>query len=223
MMVRAKSETPWKVPEKWTVSRYSFEPEVRAGWQLPKRVIVHDSTLRDGEQTPGVVFRKDEKLKIAHALEDAGVQRIEGGMPAVSAEDAEALRAMTREIKHSEIAAFVRTRQDDIDLALKCNVQRIVMEIGAGDDYIQRIWGSRVKAVEAVVEAARHGKEKGLKVNFFLMNSTMADLGLLRELILPAVNEGKVDSIAIVDTAGNTYPAAFAWLVGQVKKMVRFQ
>ncbi|EKD35600.1 MAG: hypothetical protein ACD_75C01848G0001, partial [uncultured bacterium] len=80
-------ETPWKVPGKWSLSPYGFEPEVRADWKVPAKVTIHDVTLRDGEQTPGVVFRKDEKLKIAHALEDMGVQRIEGGMVAVSDED----------------------------------------------------------------------------------------------------------------------------------------
>jgi hypothetical protein len=85
--------TSWNVPGKWSVSKYCFEPEVRADWQLSPRLTIHDVTLRDGEQTPGVVFRKEEKLKIAHALEEAGVQRIEGGMPAVSEEDAEIGRA----------------------------------------------------------------------------------------------------------------------------------
>jgi isopropylmalate/homocitrate/citramalate synthase len=221
MVDRAKSETPWKVPGKWTVSQHGFDPEVRAGWQLPERIIIHDVTLRDGEQTPGVVFRKDEKLKIAHALEDAGIQRIEGGMAAVSTEDAEAIRAMAKEIKHAEIATFVRARQDDIELALKCNVQWIIMEIGARDDLIKNIWGSRGKAVEAVIKAVSYAKRNGLKVNFFLMDSATADLDLLRELIVPTVEEGKVDSVAVVDTWGSIYPSAFAWLVSQVKQMVK--
>ena len=92
-------ETPWKVPGKWSLSPYGFEPEVRKDWKVPKKVTIHDVTLRDGEQTPGVVFRKEEKLKIAHALEDMGVQRIEGGMVAVSDEDFDALATMARELK----------------------------------------------------------------------------------------------------------------------------
>ena len=72
--------TPWIVPDKWSISQHCFEPEVRADWQLPERITIHDVTLRDGEQTPGVVFRKEEKLKIAHGLADAGAHRIEGGM-----------------------------------------------------------------------------------------------------------------------------------------------
>lgn len=71
-MTQGFSETPWKVPEKWSVSPYCYEKEVRATWQLPETLSIHDVTLRDGEQTPGVVFRKNEKIKIAHALEEAG-------------------------------------------------------------------------------------------------------------------------------------------------------
>src|SRR4030042_2793674 len=96
-------ETHWKVPGKWSLSPYGFEPEVRAGWKVPSKVTIHDVTLRDGEQTPGVVFRKDEKLKIAHALEDAGIQRIEGGLIATSEEDFDALATMAKEIKNSEL------------------------------------------------------------------------------------------------------------------------
>ena len=104
----AKDETPWKVPGKWSVSPYCFEPEVRAAWKIPPKITIHDVTLRDGEQTPGVVFRKEEKLKIAHALEDAGIPRIEGGMIATTGEDFDALATMAKEIKHAEVSCFSR-------------------------------------------------------------------------------------------------------------------
>ena len=115
----SQGETPWRVPGKWSVSPYAFEPEVRKGWKLPKKVTIHDVTLRDGEQTPGVVFRKEEKLKIAHALEDMGVQRIEGGMVAVSDEDFDALATMARELKKAEVCGFCRARKDDIERAIQ--------------------------------------------------------------------------------------------------------
>ena len=95
-------ETPWKIDGKWAVSKHNWAGEVRGGWNLPKNVTIHDVTLRDGEQTPGVVFRLEEKLKIAHALAEAGVQRIEGGMASVSPEDAEAIARMVREVKGEE-------------------------------------------------------------------------------------------------------------------------
>jgi methanogen homocitrate synthase len=221
MSSQGTSETPWIQPGKWSISPYGFEPEVRAGWQLPKQVTIHDVTLRDGEQTPGVVFRKDEKLKIAHALEEAGVQRIEGGMVSVSPEDFDAIRTMVKEIKNAEIASFCRARRDDIDLAIKAGVHRAVMEITALDPIIKSIWGSRGKAVEDIVKLTQHAKANGLKVTFFLMESARAPLDMIRELIVPVVKEGKADNVAIVDTRGSAYPPGFAWQVAQVKKMVK--
>jgi len=221
MFNRTNNETPWKVPGKWSVSPYCFESEVRVNWQLPKQITIHDVTLRDGEQTPGVVFRKEEKLKIAHALAEAGVQRIEGGMVSVSQEDFDAIATMAKEIKEAEIASFCRARRDDVELAVKANVQRAIIEITAQDPIIKRIWGSREKAVNDVVKLVKWAKDNGLKVTFFLMDSSRAPLDLLREFIIPVVEEAKADNVAIVDTMGSAYPPAFAWLVAQVKKWTK--
>ena len=87
------TETPWHT-EQWFTSPWNFLPEVREGFQLPAAVQVHDVTLRDGEQQAGVVFTKDEKLRIAEALGAAGVHRIEAGLPAVSPADEAAVREM---------------------------------------------------------------------------------------------------------------------------------
>jgi len=221
MSSQSARETPWTQPGKWSVSPYGFEAEVRRGWQLPEQLTIHDVTLRDGEQTPGVVFRKDEKLRIAHALEEAGVQRIEGGMVSVSPEDFDAISTMVKEIKNAEIASFCRARRDDIDLAIKAGVHRAVMEITALDPIIKSIWGSRGKAVEDIIKLTQHAKANGLKVTFFLMESARAPLDMIRELIVPVVKEGKADNVAIVDTRGSAYPPGFAWQVAQVKKMVK--
>jgi len=215
------SETPWKVAGKWSVCPYVFEPEVRANWKIPPKITVHDVTLRDGEQTPGVVFRKEEKLKIAHALEDAGIHRIEGGMIATSKEDFDAIAAMAKEIKTSEISCFSRARRDDMEMAVKAGVKRAIMEITAQDPIIKNIWGSRGKAAEEIIKLVKFGKENGLKVTYFLMESSRASLDLLKEVIIPVAEEGKPDNIAIVDTRGSAYPPALAWLVAEVQKWVR--
>ncbi|HKX74699.1 MAG TPA: pyruvate carboxyltransferase, partial [Acidimicrobiia bacterium] len=81
---------PWKT-DKWFSSPWNYLPEITAGFNLPDQVQVHDVTLRDGEQQAGVELRWDEKLAIAEALSDAGVHRIEAGLPAVSPSDEEAV------------------------------------------------------------------------------------------------------------------------------------
>lgn len=218
--MRQADDTPWKVPGKWSLSPHAFAPEVRAGWQIPAQITIHDVTLRDGEQTPGVVFRKHEKLRIAHALEDAGIQRIEGGMVATSDEDFDALATMAREMTRAEVCGFCRARRDDIERAIKAGLHWAIMEITALDPIIQNIWGSRGKAVEDIVGLTQLAKANGLKVCFFLMESARTPLELIEALIVPVVKEGKADTVAIVDTRGSSYPAGFAWQIGQVRKMV---
>ncbi len=207
----SSSKTPWVVPGKWSTSMHNWMPEIREGWSLPPRVVIHDVTLRDGEQTPGVVFRMEEKIEIAHALADAGVQRIEGGMAAVSPEDAEAITRMTKEIKNSEIASFCRARKGDVDLSLKCNVGRVTIELAARDEQINSIWGNREKAVESLVDVVKYAKSNGVKVTLFLMESSRADLDLLESLIVPSVIEGKADSVSLVDTRGCLLPEGTAF------------
>jgi methanogen homocitrate synthase len=199
---------------------HNWDAKVRAGWKLPKKITIHDVTLRDGEQTPGVVFRRDEKLKIAHALADMGVHRIEGGMVSVSQEDAEAIAQMAKEIKTAEIASFSRARKDDIELAIKCNVGRVVIEVPAPAERINKIWGNMGKAVEATVKLIQFAKENGLKVTFFLVDYSRADLETLKNLIVPAVKEGKADNVGVVDTKGCCLPGAVTVLVEHLREWV---
>ncbi|MCS7117080.1 MAG: hypothetical protein NZ896_06405, partial [Nitrososphaerales archaeon] len=97
------SKEPW-IGDKWWVSPFNFSVEIKK----PERVIFHDVTLRDGEQTPGVVFRKNEKVEIAKMLDEIGVQRIEAGMPVVSKEDEEAVRAIAKEELKAKVFGFAR-------------------------------------------------------------------------------------------------------------------
>ncbi len=216
-MGEVTNQTPWMVPGKWTVSLHDFEPEVRKEWRLPARVRVHDVTLRDGEQWPGVVFLKEEKVRIAHALADIGVDRIEGGMASVSEEDAEAIATMSREIKTAEICAFTRARRDDLELALKCGVGRAIVEVPALRAQVTRIWGTPEKAAEEFIAQTEFAVRNGVKVTLFLMEASRADVDLLKRIVVPCVQHGKIDSIGLVDTRGSALPQAMAWLISTIK------
>src|SRR3990170_2515818 len=110
------TEGPWHT-DQWFTSPWNFTPEIRETLQLPASVQVHDVTLRDGEQQAGVVFTKDDKLRIAEALAEAGVPRIEAGLPAVSPADEAAVRAMVQMGLPSKIYAFSRCMVDDVKRA----------------------------------------------------------------------------------------------------------
>ena len=83
--------TPWHT-DRWFVSPWNYLPEVTPGFAFPKRIQFHDVCLRDGEQQTGVEFTPKEKVKLATMLAEAGVHRIEAGMPAVSKYDAQAIK-----------------------------------------------------------------------------------------------------------------------------------
>ena len=117
---------------KWWVSPYNFEADVRGDLNLPEKVEIHDATLRDGEQTPGVVFSVDDKIEIATKLDELGVDRIEAGMPAVSEMDQTAIKEISKLGLKSKIFTFARAMKTDIDLALECGADGVVIEVPIG-------------------------------------------------------------------------------------------
>src|SRR5258708_27751510 len=110
----------------WWVSPYNFVPEVRNTYQLPKTVSIHDATLRDGEQTPGVVFSVADKVAIAEKLAEIGVDRIEAGMPAVSDSDYQAVKEISRLGLKAQIFAFARAINADLHKALECRAGGVI-------------------------------------------------------------------------------------------------
>src|SRR5207244_293673 len=124
--------------DQWWVSPFNVIDEVRRSFSLPPRVQVHDATLRDGEQTPGVVFSVADKIAIAETLAAVGVDRIEAGMPAVSDDDFAAVRQITRLGLTSKIYTFVRAITADIDKSLQCGARGVILEIPIG--YPKLLW-----------------------------------------------------------------------------------
>src|SRR2546428_3216364 len=104
--------------DRWWVSPFNVTDQVRGSFSLPPRVQIHDATLRDGEQTPGVVFSVADKIAIAEALAAVGVDRIEAGMPAVSDDDFTAIQQITRVGLPSKIYTFVPASTAHVDKSL---------------------------------------------------------------------------------------------------------
>jgi isopropylmalate/homocitrate/citramalate synthase len=212
---------PWKT-DRWFVSHYNFGIDAKRRLNMPKRVRVHDITLRDGEQQAGVVIRKEEKIRVARALSEAGVDRIEAGMPAVTKEDADAVAAIAREGLDAEIFAFARCAKSDVDLALKADVDGLVMEIPSSDHIIKYAYGwDEQKAIRLSVEGTAYAHEHGLYVSFFTIDSSRASFKACWRLINEVAKEGHMDSLTIVDTFGVCSPPGFANLVRTIKKRVR--
>jgi isopropylmalate/homocitrate/citramalate synthase len=211
------AETPWKT-DMWFSSPWNYLPEVTAEFSFPEQVQIHDVTLRDGEQQAGVEFTADDKVRIAEALAEAGIHRIEAGLPAVSQADKEAIERMVAADLPTEIYAFSRCMVPDVELALDCGVKGVVMEVPASHHLIEKAYRWPVeKAIEASVEATRYAHENGLEVTFFPIDATRSTMTQLLDDLEAVATDGHVDKIALVDTFGVTSPHAIRYYTQRVK------
>jgi isopropylmalate/homocitrate/citramalate synthase len=209
---------PW-LANKWWVSHLNFIDEVRAGLKLPKEVVIHDITLRDGEQQAGLVFNKEDKVKIAKMLDEVGVHRIEAGMPAVSREDKEAVKAITHEGLNAKIFCFCRCMKADIDLALECDVEGIVIEIPSSEHIIKYAYKWPLeKAIDLSIEATKYAADHGLYVAFFTIDSSRANLDWWFKLINNVADKGHMDSLVLVDTFGVCTPEAIRYFTRKARE-----
>ncbi len=206
--------------EKWWVSPYNFINDVTQGWNLPKEVGLYDCTLRDGEQTPGVVFRKDEKTRIAKALDEIGVKRIEAGLPVVSPEDKAAVKEIAGLGLNAELWGFGRCMKSDVDANIDCGVDAMVCEI-ATSDLKQKAYGfERDSVINRAVEAVSYARDHGLRTAFFAVDMTRTNLDYLKQILTAVVNEGHTNELVVVDTLGVALPEVMYYLVKRIKEWV---
>lgn len=212
------SDEPWHT-ERWFTSPWNFLPDVRNDLSLPASVQVHDVTLRDGEQQAGVVFTKDDKLRIAEALAKAGVPRIEAGLPAVSPADDAAVREIVKMGLPSKIYAFSRCIVDDVKRAAECGVDGVVMEIPSSHHLVEKAYRWPVqRAIDASVEATSLAHELGLTVSFFPIDATRAGLVEYLDLLERVATDGHVDAVGLVDTFGVLSPHGVRMFVQQTRE-----
>jgi len=214
---------PWKT-DKWFISPWNYEPEVISGFDFPpaKEIKIHDITLRDGEQQAGIAYTREDKVGIAKALAEAGVHRIEAGMPAVSKEDEAAIKEIVQENFGPEIFAFSRCMASDVKLAKECGVKGIVVEIPSSEHVIKYAYGWELqKAIDLSVEATLFAKELGLYTVFFPIDASRAEMGWFLDLIEKISTEGHMDALAVVDTFGGCSPHSIPYLVKKIRERIK--
>lgn len=216
-----KKQNPWKT-ENWYVSPWNYLEEVTKGFTPPEKVRIHDITLRDGEQQAGIIFTKDDKIRIAEKLAEIGVHRIEAGMPAVSPNDEAAIREIVKRGLGPEIFAFCRCMVKDVELAADCGVDGIVIEIPASAHLIDQGYKWPLeKAIDLSIKATAYAKEKGLYTVFFTIDATRSDLKWLLDLVSRVSTEGHMDAFTLVDTFGVLSPHAATYFTNYVKERVQ--
>ena len=214
------SNQPWKT-DKWFVSPWNFDESVRPQLHFAKQIKFHDVTLRDGEQQTGVIFTKDDKIRIAEGLAEAGVHRIEAGMPVVSPSDEAAIKEIVKRKLGPQIFAFSRCMVDDVKRALDCGVSGIVMEVPSSEHIIKYAYKWPLeKAIDLSIEATAFAHANGLEVVFFPIDFSRAEMKWVLDLILRVANEGHMDALALVDTFGVLSPHSIQYLVRSVKARI---
>lgn len=205
---------------KYWVSPYNFNDDVIAEFDIPDKVEIHDATLRDGEQTPGVVFRKEDKIRIAQMLDEVGVERIEAGLPAVSDEDFQAIKEISKLGLKAKIFTFARALPIDIDKAIDCGADGVVIEIPIGYPKLKHQFGWTWEDVlKKSVACINYARDKKMHTLYFPYDTTRAREEDLTNLLTRLMDEAPPDAVGIVDTMGCALPEAIKYLVRKVKKL----
>jgi len=212
--------TPWKTND-WFVSEWNYAPEVTKDFKFAKNIKIHDVTLRDGEQQTGIILSKDEKIRIAEGLAEAGVHRIEAGMPIVSPSDNDAIKEIVKRNLGPQIFSFARCMKEDVKRAVDTGVNGIVMEIPSSKHMLELAYRWPLeKAIETSVEATKFAHDNGLEVVFFPIDFSRAEIKWALDLIERVGKEGHMDALALVDTFGVVSPHAMQYFVKQVQARI---
>jgi isopropylmalate/homocitrate/citramalate synthase len=180
---------------------------------------LYDTTLRDGEQTVGVVLDPGRKLQIARALDELGVDRIEAGFPRVSEDDFETFRLIMDAGLRAEIWGFSRAVPADVDALIELGVGATVIESPVSDAKLAAYGMTREVVTQRVVAAVEHAAAHGIRVAYFGVDGSRGDLAFMAELYKRAVEAG-AQEVVVVDTIGAATPETAELLVGSARDWV---
>ncbi|MGC2561731.1 MAG: 2-isopropylmalate synthase [Nitrososphaeraceae archaeon] len=184
------------------------------------KVRIFDTTLRDGEQSPGVSINPEQKLQIAFKLDQLGVDAIEAGFPIVSQGEIQAVRNIKKSGLKAEICGLARTLDSDIDSVIKCDLDYVHTFIATSDIHMRyKLKMTPEEVIQKAVKAVEYAKSHGLKVEFSAEDATRSDMTFLTR-VFTAVVEAGADRIDIPDTVGYATPEYISGLVSLVLKRI---
>lgn len=188
-----------------------------ANLKFPNDVKIYDTTLRDGEQTPGVCLGTSEKLQIARKLDELGIHQIEAGFPVVSKQEEKSVKTIVNEDLDAQILVLSRTKKEDIDKAIDCGVDGIITFMATSDLHLKHKFNmSREDILNICMNSIEHAKDHGLFVAFSAEDATRTDLGFLKQVYKKAEDCG-ADRVHIADTVGAISPQGMDYLVRELR------
>ncbi len=191
---------------------------------MSERVAIFDTTLRDGEQSPGCSMNLEEKLRLARQLDALGVDVIEAGFPIASDDDFAAVREVARTCRRPVIAALCRTTPEDIERAWEALSEaarpRIHTFVATSDIHLQfKLQKTREEVIEMAANAVRMARRFTDDVEFSAEDATRSDLDYLCQVITAVIEEGAT-VVNIPDTVSYTIPAEYSYIIGTLKERV---
>lgn len=187
----------------------------------PSSVTILDTTLRDGEQTPGVALSVEDKVRIAQMLDDLGVDIIEAGFPRTSLGEQEAMRKIGALKLNAKLCGLARCSNQDIDAAVDNGVNYVHIFIATSEGHMKnKLKMTREEVKAKAVDAVEYSKSRGVMVEFSCEDGTRTELDFLKEMHI-AVQDAGVDRINLPDTVGTMSPAAMEYLVSEVLKVTK--
>ncbi|QLH75756.1 MAG: homoaconitate hydratase [Methanomassiliicoccales archaeon] len=193
-----------------------YNPKIEA-----KDVIIYDSTLRDGEQTPGMAFSQDQKIEIAEKLDDIGVHQIEAGFPAVCESEQRTVKEICSLGLDADILTLSRITKGDIDCCVDAGVDMVLLFIATSDIHLKyKFKKPREFLLEKVQEGLDYCHERGVKASLSAEDSTRTDLDFLIQIYKKAEEAGAA-RIGVTDTVGCASPEAIFHIVSEVRKAVK--
>jgi isopropylmalate/homocitrate/citramalate synthase len=199
----------------------NYHPETAADRRIPESIVFWDETLRDGEQTPGVHFTPEEKLRVATMLSEMGVGVINAGIPVVSEEEARAVDLVAHAGLHAKILAAARTVPADVDAVIRSGATHIAIFVAASQVHLRyklRMTEDQVHA--ASIASVRRAKEAGLHVAFVTEDTVRAPFPFVERLYRDVQDAG-ADRLVVADTVGIMTPLTFRWYLTEFTRRVR--
>jgi len=184
-------------------------------------VSLFDTTLRDGEQAPGIALSADDKMKIASALNDLGVGIIEAGFAASGEMEKGIIRKIAKMGLSSTVCSLARSVKSDIDAVIDCDVGYVHTFLATSDIHLKyKLKMTREEVKARMVDAIEYAVSHGLKVQFSCEDATRTDIDFLKEMHIAAQDAGAA-AINVPDTVGVIYPTAMTYLIEELLKVTK--
>lgn len=184
-------------------------------------VLILDSTLREGEQTPGVTFSVEEKMEIAYLLDELGVDIIEAGHPAVSPDIREGLQRVASADLNASVLGHSRAQRSDIDLVIDSDVEWIGIFISVLDNRLKKDIGKDLDTViDLVSSSVEYAKDHGLKVRYTPEDTIRSDIESVIKVSRAAIESG-ADRISVADTVGASTPERMRVIVREIRERTK--